>query len=208
MTRTMDKADHTTLTATPHEARTLLPVHPLLATRFSPRAFSERPVTEQELELVLEAARLAPSSMNEQPWRFLVVRQGGEGYPALLDTLMEGNRIWADKAPVLILTMCMRHFARTGAPNAHARHDLGLAIAQLTVQATALGLGLHQLGGFHAELARNAFGIPEELDVVSVIALGHPGAPGTLEEPFRQRELVRSPRRPLNETVWFGGLPK
>jgi nitroreductase len=187
-------------------ARTVLEVHPLLATRFSPRAFSAREVTDEELELVLEAARLAPSSMNEQPWRFLVTRQGGEGYDRLLACLAESNRIWADKAPVLILNMAAHNLSRNGRPNHHAWHDLGLSIAQLTVQATALGMGLHQLGGFYADQAREAFGIPEEFDLVSVIALGFPGAPDDLPENLRQRELVRSPRKPLEELVWHGRM--
>lgn len=184
--------------------RTALDVHPLLAERYSPRSFSDRDITESELELVMEAARLAPSSMNEQPWRFLVVRKGGEGYEAMLAALMESNRVWADKAPVLILNMASRTFARNGLPNVHAWHDLGLAIAQLTTQATALGMGLHQLGGFFPDRAREAFGIPEDLDLVSVTALGFPGDADQLPENLRQRELTRSPRRPLSEVAWRG----
>lgn len=184
--------------------RTSLDVHLLLAERYSPRAFSERDVTGGELDLVLEAARLAPSSMNEQPWRFLVVRKGGEGHAPLLASLMESNRVWADKAPVLILNMVHRTFSRNGLPNVHAWHDLGLAIAQLTVQATALGMGLHQLGGFHPEIARESFGIPEDLDLVSVTVLGFPGDADLLPENLRQRELNRSPRRPLSEVAWRG----
>jgi nitroreductase len=185
-------------------SRTAFGVHTLLAGRYSPRAFSARDVTEEELELVLEAARLAPSSMNEQPWRFLVARRGGEGHAELLASLMESNRIWADKAPVLILNMAVMNLARNGHPNHHARHDLGLAIAQLTIQASALGMGLHQLGGFHPEQAREVFGIPDDHDLVSVIALGFPGDPNALPENLRQRELARSPRKPLAELVWHG----
>lgn len=187
--------------------RTTLDVHPLIAGRYSPRAFAAREVSDKELELVLEAARLAPSSMNEQPWRFLVTRNGGEGHQALLNALMSGNRIWADQAPVLILNMTTRNFLQDGRPNGHAWHDLGLAIAQLTAQATALGMGLHQLGGFDPQKARIAFGIPQELDIVSVIALGFPGDAEQLSEPFRAREMKRSPRRPLQELVWHGKVP-
>jgi nitroreductase len=186
------------------DQRTTLDVHPLLAQRYSPRSFKDRDITEGELELVLEAARLAPSSMNEQPWRFLVVRKGGEGHAALLESLVESNRVWADKAPVLILNMAQRNFARTGRPNLHAWHDLGLAIAQLTMQATALGMGLHQLGGFLPDVARAAFDIPEDLDLVSVTAIGFPGEADQLPENLRQRETNRSPRRPMSEVAWRG----
>jgi len=184
--------------------RSALPLHPILDKRYSPRAFSTSDVSDADLELVLEAARWAPSSMNDQPWRFLVTRRGGEGHAALLGSLDPSNARWADKAPVLILNMAMRSLTRTGQPNHHARHDLGLAIAQLTAQATALGMGLHQLGGFRAEEARASFQIPDALDLVSVIALGFPGSPDQLPDDLRERELKRSTRRPLEETVHFG----
>jgi len=184
--------------------RSVLPVLPIINERFSPRAFSERVVTDAELELVLEAARWAPSSMNEQPWRFLVTRRGGTGHAELLGSLNTSNQVWADKAPVLILNMVQRTLSRNGQENFHARHDLGLATAQLTAQATELGMGLHILGGFHADAARAAFGIPEVYDLVSVIALGFPGDPGTLPEHLKERELHHSPRRPLTELVHYG----
>jgi len=184
--------------------RSELPIHPVLNERYSPRSFSDRAVTEQELELVLEAARWAPSSMNEQPWRFLVTRHGGEGHAELLASLSPSNAVWADKAPVLILNMAHRSLSRNGKENFHARHDLGAAIAQLTAQATALGLGLHQLGGFHAEVARASFNIPDEFDLVSVIALGFPGGPEQLSAELLERELHRTPRKPLSELVYKG----
>ena len=184
--------------------RSDLPVHPVLNERYSPRAFSDRAVTDAELELVLEAARWAPSSMNEQPWRFLVTRKGGEGYEAMLASLNPSNQLWADKAPVLMLNLVHRTLSRNGQENYHARHDLGLATAQLTAQATELGMGLHILGGFNAEMVRTAFEIPDTYDIVSVIALGFPAGPEGLPEHLKQRELQHSPRRPLSELVHYG----
>ena len=184
--------------------RSDLPVHPVLNERFSPRAFSDRAITDAELELVLEAARWAPSSMNEQPWRFLVTRKGGDGHAELLAALNPSNQVWADKAPVLILNLVHRTLSKNGQENYHARHDLGLATAQLTAQATALGMGLHILGGFNAEMVRTAFEIPDTYDLVSVIALGFPGDPESLPEHLQQRELQHSPRRPLSELVHYG----
>jgi len=184
--------------------RSELSLHPILNGRFSPRAFTERDVTDAELELVIEAARWAPSSMNEQPWRFLATRRSGEGHAELLATLAPSNAVWADKAPVLILTMVKRTFTRIGQENYHARHDLGLAIGQLTAQATALGMGLHQLGGFSPDAARMAFGIDADLDLVSVLALGFPGDPNDLPENLRERELKRSVRKPMAEILHRG----
>ena len=184
--------------------RSVLPVLPIINERFSPRAFSERVVTDEELELVLEAARWAPSSMNEQPWRFRYALRGEAGYEAMLASLNPSNQLWADKAPVLMLNLVHRTLSRNGQENYHARHDLGLATAQLTAQATELGMGLHILGGFNAEMVRTAFEIPDTYDIVSVIALGFPAGPEGLPEHLKQRELQHSPRRPLSELVHYG----
>ncbi len=186
--------------------RSELDIHPILNERYSPRAFAPVPVTDEELTAVLEAARWAPSSMNEQPWRFLVTRHGGDGHAALLAGLNPSNQRWADKAPVLILVMAARTLSRNGQENHHARHDVGMAAAQLTAQATALGLGLHILGGFKAEEVRAAFAVPDTLDLVSVIALGHPGTADQLPDDLREREVRRSPRKALGEIVSFGRL--
>ncbi|MBL7947090.1 MAG: nitroreductase family protein [Flavobacteriales bacterium] len=189
-----------------HEAtrRSELELSEVLNNRFSPRAFSAREVSDQELELVLEAARWAPSSMNEQPWRFVVTRRGGDAHAQLLETLNPSNRIWGDKAPVLILAMVQRTLSRNGQVNHHARHDLGLATAHFTAQATALGMGVHILGGFNAEAARTAFNVPEDLDIVSVLVLGFPGEADQLPENLRERESRRSVRLPLSELVRYG----
>ncbi len=184
--------------------RSELDLHHVLNNRFSPRAFSARDVSDEELELVLEAARWAPSSMNDQPWRFVVTRRGGEGHTRLLETLNPSNLVWADKAPVLILAMVHRTLSRNGQVNHHARHDLGLATAHFTAQATALGMGVHILGGFDAEAARTKFNVPEELDIVSVLVLGFPGDADQLAENLRERESRRSVRHPLSELVRYG----
>lgn len=186
--------------------RSEIDIHPVLNGRYSPRAFSDRDVTDAELEQVLEAARWASSSMNEQPWRFLVTRRGGEGHHALLHALNTSNQVWADKAPVLILALVDRFLNRNGQENFHARHDLGLATAQFTTQATALGMGVHILGGFNQLTMREAFAIPEQFDPVSVLVLGFPGNADQLTENLKERELRRSPRRPLSELVHHGAF--
>ena len=184
--------------------RSELRIHQMLNDRYSPRAFSDRDVTDVELELGLGAARWASSSHDEQPWRFLVTRKDQDGHAALLDSLWSMNRSWADKAPILILNMVQRNLAYNDEENYFARHDLGGALAQLTAQATSMGMGLHQLAGFHSDQARQAFQIPEALDVVSVLALGFPGNADMLEEPYRGRELKRTHRRPLKDLVYLG----
>ncbi|MDQ3100697.1 MAG: nitroreductase family protein [Bacteroidota bacterium] len=187
-------------------ARSELPVHPLINERYSPRAFSERDITNDELVLLFEAARWAPSSLNEQPWRFVIVRKGEKGHSAMLEAMNVSNRTWADKAPVVLLSLTRITLERSGIPNPHARHDLGLAVAQLTVQATSLGIGLHQLGGIDAEKARNSFNVPPEYDVVSMLVLGFHGDPADLPELLRDRELRRSTRKPLDDLLHYGSF--
>lgn len=184
--------------------RSELPVHPLINGRYSPRAFSDRDITDDELQLILEAARWAPSSFNEQPWRFVVVRKGGTGHAAMLEALNTSNRIWAAKAPLLILTLTRTTLERNGITNPHARHDLGLAVGQLTLQATGSGLGIHQLAGFDPVLARNSFNVPDTYDLVSILVIGFHGEPDDLPDNLRERELRRSTRRPLNELIHYG----
>jgi len=186
--------------------RSQLRIDPILNARYSPRAFSDRDLTDEEVTLLMEAARWAPSSHNEQPWRFLVTRRGQEGHAPLLSSLIPSNQSWAAKAPVLVLNMVMRDFAYNGKPNYHAWHDMGGALAQLTAQATSMGIGLHQLAGFHGEVARVAFNIPEHIELVSMLAVGFPGDPDTLEGHLRERELVHTTRKELNELVSFGAF--
>ena len=189
------------------ENRSPLPIHPILGTRYSPRAFRADMIPLHEQELLLESARWSASSMNDQPWRFLVTERGGEGHADLLATLAPSNARWADKAALLILVMASTAFTRNGQPNMHAWHDVGFAVGQLTAQATALGIGVHQLGGFSSAAAREAFAIPPTMDLVSVLALGYPDEASVLPDDLRERELTRSQRRPLDELAWRGRLP-
>jgi len=186
-------------------AETQIPIHDVIRRRWSPRAFSERPVEPDNLRSVLEAARWAPSSRNEQPWAYLVqTRDDPEGYEALLGVLMDANRAWAGKAPVLILAMAHTRLEKDGQPNRHSFYDLGQATANLIFQATALGLATHQMGGFHVGAARERFGIPDGWEPVSAIALGYPGDAESLAEPLRGRETAQRSRKPLEEFVFSG----
>ncbi len=185
-------------------ARSDLPIHPLIDGRYSPKAFSDREISDRDLDLLFEAARWAPSSYNEQPWRFLVVKKGEEGHAEMLEAMTESNRAWAVKAPVLILNLAHRTHERHGRTNPHAWHDLGLALGQLTVQASAIGIGVRHLAGILPEKARALFNVPEEYDVVSMLVIGFPGDADELPEHLREREKIRSTRKPLSELVHFG----
>ena len=195
----MTKRDH------PKRASTGHPILDILADRWSPRAWQDRAVEDEKLRSLFEAARWAPSSMNEQPWRFLVARRHADpSWDDLLASLHPGNQAWAKAAPVLALGLARKAFARNDRTNAHARHDLGLATATLTAQAMELGLHVHPMGGILPDEARLRFGIPEAFDVVTGLAIGYLGDPDTLPEKFRASETEPRTRRPLAETVFTG----
>jgi len=175
-------------------APTDAPIHDLLTQRWSPRAIDpERPVAAADLRALLEAVRWAPSTFNEQPWRYLVF-DGSE--PESLER--------ARTCPVLLLSVARETFSRNDKPNRLAGHDVGLASENLALQATALGLALHQMGGFDAERARVEFHIPEGFTPMAMIAIGHPASADTLPEDLRERELAPRTRRPVGEIAFAG----
>jgi nitroreductase len=186
-------------------ADTKTPIHDLLASRWSPRAFSDRPVERDKLLSVLEAARWTPSSRNEQPWAyFAAIKEDPENFDALLGVLVESNRLWAQRAPVLILTVAHTRWEKEGTPNRVAIYDLGQAVANLVVQATSLGLHTHQMGGFNVEAARERFHVPEGWEPVTVVALGYRAGPEALPEALRGRESEKRSRKSLEEFVFSG----
>jgi len=186
-------------------AETQYPIHDLLRRRWSPRAFSDRRVDPAIMRSLLEAARWAPSSYNEQPWSFIVATKDDTAeFSRLLSCLVEGNIQWAQHAPVLMVSVARLSFEDDGKPNRHAFHDVGLAVANLIVQATALGLVVHQMAGIFPDKIRELYGIPEGYEAVAGIALGYPGDPQSLPEGLRKRELAPRERKPLTEFVFSG----
>jgi nitroreductase len=179
------------------------PIHELLQKRWSPRAFAAQPVEPEKLRSVLEAARWSASGGNLQPWSFIIAtkQEQPEAFARLVSCLMEGNVPWASQAPVLGIAIA-KLFRDPGKPNRHAFHDVGLALQNLLVQATALGLHGHMMGGFSHEKARAAFAIPEEYEAVTMFALGYLGDPSTLPETVRARELAARTRHPLTDFVF------
>jgi nitroreductase len=178
-------------------------VLPIFHTRWSPRSFTDREVSKADLAKVFEAARWAASSFNEQPWRFLVGTRNSAAYQKIFDSLMPFNQQWAYAAPVLILGTARTKFSHNGTPNRVALFDLGAASSYLTLQAAALGLVAHQMGGFEPDAARKAFAIPEDYIFGSVIALGYQGEPAALpNEQFLAQELAPRQRKPLKDFVF------
>ena len=187
-------------------AETDNPIHELLRQRWSPLAFSDQMILPADLNALFEAARWAPSCFNDQPWHFIVgTKEDPETFRKVLGCLVDRNVVWAQYAPVLLLTVTRRHFAHNGHPNRHAWHDIGLAVGSMLVQAESLGIRVHQMAGFDPEQARDVFDIPEDYDAVTAIALGYPGEPDVLPEACRIRESAPRTRKPLKDFV-YGGI--
>ena len=182
------------------------PILDVIKRRWSPRAFeADRPVEAHKLRCLFEAARWAASSFNEQPWVFFVARQeDGPAFEQALSCLVEGNQQWARHAPVLMLTATRKAFTRNGKPNRVHQHDLGLAMGNLTVQATAMGLFLHQMAGIVPARVRQVYALPEQYEPQTGCAIGYPGEPEQLDESLREAELAERQRKALGEFVFNG----
>lgn len=176
---------------------------PVIAERWSPRAFAEREVSASDLAKVFEAARWAPSSSNEQPWTYLVGLRNSPTFNKIASTLVGFNQAWAPKASVLILGLARTRFARNGNLNGFALYDLGAATAFLILQATAMGLATHQMAGFDQGAARKVLEIPEDYVFGSVMALGYQDHPSALpNQKLIETEISPRNRKPLSEVVF------
>ena len=186
-------------------AQTNHQIHDLLTHRWSPRAFSDRMVEKEKTLAILEAARWAPSSFNEQPWSFIIAtKDNPKEHERLLNCLMEGNIRWAKYAPLLMVSVAKLYFERNGKPNRHAFHDVGLAVGNLVIQASYLGLHVHQMAGILVDKIRETYKIPDSHDPVAGIAIGYYGELDQLTEDLRKRELAERTRKPLEQFVFSG----
>jgi nitroreductase len=176
--------------------------------RWSPRAFDvSADLTDAELGQLFEAARWAPSSANEQPWRFVLtsLSRTPEAYAALLASLTTKNQLWARTAPVLLLVALRLTFERNDSPNTLAWYDAGQAVGFLSLQATAAGLATRQMQGFDVEHARVACAVPPPFEPAVVMAVGRVGDPDGLEvDTHRTAERQPRQRRPIAEFVFSG----
>jgi len=181
----------------------------LIAERWSPRAFSDKPVAPDVLASLFEAARWAPSSSNEQPWAYIVAtKEDAEDFAKLVSVLVPFNVTWAQHAPVLALAVAELSFAKNGTPNRNAQYDVGAASAWLTVEATSRGLFIHQMAGYDHDKARQVFGVPTGWEPIAAMAIGYPGDPDSLPQPLRDREVAPRTRKLISEFVMSGGWGK
>ncbi len=180
------------------------PILDQLRDRWSPRAFSNRPVPPESVRSLLEAARWAPSCFNAQPWRFIIAARDQESeFQAALACLVEGNQRWAGQASLLMFAVARMNFDN-GKANRHAYYDTGQAMAHLSVQATALGLFIHQMAGILPEQIQQTYGLEEGYEAVCGAAIGYYGETDDLAEKLREMELAPRVRKDLSEIAFSG----
>jgi nitroreductase len=188
-------------------AVTRFPILGPIAERWSPRAFDDRPIAEEDLTAMFEAARWAASAFNAQPWRFVYAQRGEPAFATLLACLRETNAGWAQHAAVLVIAAA-KTTHDDGSPNGHAIHDLGQAMATLAIEATARGIHVHQMAGFYPDKARALLGVPDGYEPKTAAAFGYLGDHGRLPDKLRERELAARQRKPLEELMFRGAWPK
>lgn len=174
---------------------------PIIANRWSTLAFSSQPIEKDKMMSLLEAARWAASSYNEQPWRYIVGYKGDGTFEKLASCLNEGNS-WAENAGVLLLSVAKKNFSFNGKPNRHNLYDTGAADFAIMLQATDLDLTTHQMAGFDQDKAREIFHIDDEFDLGAVMAIGYPGDPNMLEGQLKERENAPRSRKKIDELLW------
>ena len=173
----------------------------VLEQRWSPRAFARDEVLDQNrLGPAFEAARWSPSSGNSQPWSFVVGFRGDDAFQTIVGTMASGNQVWAEHAGALVANIASVVDAE-GKTQSHAIYDLGQAVAHFSVQATAQGLMVHQMGGFDAQTLGRELGLDSSQRVVTIMAVGSLGDPADLPEKFQEREAQPRMRKPLSDIV-------
>ncbi len=177
----------------------------IIEKRRSIRAFSNETLTDAQINVLFEAAKKAPSSMNEQPWNFIFAeRNDKENFDKMLKILNETNRIWAQNSALLVLSVAKMNFDFNGKENKYAYHDVALAEANLIFQATSMNLYSHVMGGFNPSLAKEIFEIPDGYEPVAAIAIGYKGDTENLPENLQLRENSVSTRKEISEFVFTG----
>jgi nitroreductase len=179
------------------------PIDDIFLDRWSPRAMTGESISEEDLLGLFEAARWAPSSYNNQPWRFLYARRDSEHWQTFFDLMVEFNQSWAKNAAVLVLSISRTHFDFNGQPSVTHSFDTGAAWENLALQGWLKGLVVHGMQGFDYERARTALNIPEGFAVEAMAAIGRPADPATLPEALREKEAP-SDRRKLEQTICEG----
>ncbi len=183
--------------------KSTVPVADIFLNRWSPRALSGEKLTPEELLPLFEAARWAPSSYNNQPWRFIVAERDTPEWETLFALLGEFNQQWCKNAGALAVVISGNNFAYNGKPARTHSFDTGSAWMSLALQANHLGLIAHGMEGFDYDRAKRDLQIPDEYTVEAMVAVGKPGEKSDLSEDLQKMEQP-SDRKPLGEMIFKG----
>jgi nitroreductase len=189
-------------------AKTQESIDDIIANRWSPVGFDmNKTLTQAQIVSLLEAARWAPSCFGDQPWRFIVSDKASHqaAWQKAYECLVPGNQKWAENAPLLVLVCTDTQFSHNDKPNRWAGYDAGAAAVSLCLQATSMGLVTHQMGGFDVAKARDVFAIPEQYDLMSMIAVGYGVDVETLPDDLKERQMKERSRHPLGQ-IFFNGV--
>jgi nitroreductase len=179
----------------------------IIQERWSPYSFSPVPVEPFKLKAMFEAAGYAPSCNNEQPWIFVyTTRQENKVFADYIGFLNESNKVWAKEAYAIVISMARTRFSKDGKLNRYAFHDTGMAVANLLLQALAMDVYVHQMGGFSVDMVKEYFGTDENIEPVAVMAVGYLGDGYSLPPLLLKRDENRRPRKPVNEYSFKNSL--
>ncbi|WP_338768143.1 nitroreductase family protein [Bernardetia sp. ABR2-2B] len=181
----------------------------IIEERWSPRAFSSKSISKEDLNLLFKAAGKAASCFNEQPWRFVYAhKEDTENFNLLLECLVEFNQEWAKNASVLVATVAKKSFSNNGKPNQHSWHDLGLAMGNMSLQAMSMDIYLHNMAGYDKERTVKNLNITADFEPVSFVAIGYVGDKNQLPNDLKEQETPESPRKDLDEITFVGQMGK
>jgi len=189
------------------KADTHLSINTLIASRWSGRAYDpQRGLTDEQIQAMLEAARWTPSCYGDESWRYIICNRHShnQAWQNALDCLSEGNQLWAQHAPLLILVLADTVFSHNDSENRWGAYDSGAASMSLCLQATELGLMVHQMGGFNVDKARQAFSVPNRFEAMSVMAIGYQLAKDQIPADMLEREMAGRKRKPVSELFFAG----
>ncbi|TAL63729.1 MAG: nitroreductase [Bacteroidetes bacterium] len=179
----------------------------IIKERWSPYSFSSAPVEEFKLKAMFEAAGYAPSCNNEQPWIFVYSTQHTKKvFDDYIEFLFDSNKIWAKNAYAIVISMARTKFSKSNKPNRYAFHDTGMAVSNLLLQALALDIYVHQMGGFSVEKVKEYFKLPDDIEPVAVMAVGYHGEDESLTPELLRRDENRRPRKSVNEFTFKNSL--
>jgi nitroreductase len=181
----------------------------IIQERWSPYAFSSAPVEEFKLKAMFEAAGYAPSCSNEQPWQFVYTTQDEkETFSDYVGFMNDKNQLWAKNAYALVISMARTKFSNSGKPNRWAFHDTGMAVSNLLMQALALDVCVHQMGGYSVEKVKEYFKLSDDIEPVAMMAVGYLGDGAGLLPELLKKDESRRPRKSITDFVFKNSLNK